>query len=135
MTDVIEHIENRELLLKLACNILKTGGLFVISVPTPLYPKIFGRKFSTKIGHLIDGFYLPQLDDLFIPVNCSRILYKYNTGVFSNIGCWLFYNKLNFNNKYLNILKCLLLYPFRFFDFWNNSKISCSLFAVYKNEK
>ncbi len=134
--DIIEHIKNPQELINLSKNKLKNNGIFIVSVPTPLYPKIFGRKFHNKIGHLVEGYSITKIDELFNNCNCQRIIYQYNTGIFSNIGCWLYYNKLIFNNKYLNLLKCLFLYPFIFLDFYNDSKISCSLFAVYKkNEK
>lgn len=136
LADIIEHIKNPQQLLSISEKFLENNGLFVISLPTPLYPKIFGKKFAAEIGHLVDGYSLSRLDELFKNINCKRIIYKYNTGLFSNIGCWLYYNKLNFNNGYINLLKQFILYPFRFLDFYNNSKISCSLFAVYqKNEK
>jgi len=137
LIDVIEHIENHQKLLYYSKTFLKDGGIFVVSVPTLLYPKIFGRNFASKIGHLVDGYSLLQIDELFKNLCCERIMHKYNTGLFSNIGCWLYYNKLNFNNKYLDFLKSLILYPFKFIDFYNNSQLSCSLFAIYKknNEK
>lgn len=131
LIDVIEHIEHPEETLQLSKNILKQGGFILVSVPTPLYPKIFGKDFALKIGHLVDGYSLSQLDELFKGIDCQMVTYNYNTGIFSNIGCWLYYNKLNFNNKYLNFFKSLILYPFKFLDLYNNYKISCSLFAVY----
>ena len=135
LIDIIEHIKEPQKLLFLCRKYLKKDGLFIISVPTPLYPKFFGRKFHAQIGHLIDGYSLPLIDEYLRSLNCRRIIYKYNTGIFSNLGCWLYYNKLNYDNKYFNFLKSLILYPFKFFDFVNNSRVSCSLFVVYKNEK
>ena len=134
LIDIIEHIRDPEKLIHLSKKILKNKGLFIVSIPTPLYPKFFGRDFHDKIGHLVDGYSLDQLDRLFEKLNCERIIYKYNTGLLSNIGCWLYYNKLSFNNKYFNFLKSIALYPFKFLDIYNNSSISCSLFAVYKNK-
>lgn len=134
LADIIEHVENPKELLDYSKKILKDEGFFVVSVPTPLYPKIFGRSFHNQIGHLIDGYFVSQLDELFNYVKCRRVLFKYNTGIFSNIGCWLYYNKLNFNNRYLNFLKSLILYPFKFLDFVNNFRVSCSLFAIYKKQ-
>ena len=131
--DVIEHIENTSKLLELSYKCLKEDGIFIVSVPTRLYSKIFGRDFCKKIGHIIDGYSIEELDELFRnSIDCIRMIYEYNTGIFSKIGCYLYYNKLNFNNKYFNFLVHFILYPFKFTDFYNNSKISCSLFAVYK---
>lgn len=134
MADIIEHIKDPQKLISFSAEYLKNNGFFVVSVPTPLYPKIFGRKFHNKIGHLRDGYSLDQLDELFHSVGCQRIMYKYNTGILSNVGCWLYYNKLNFNNGYINLLKQIILYPFKFLDFYNNLKTSCSLFAVYSKK-
>lgn len=133
LIDVIEHVNNPDRLILLCEKYLKNAGIFVVSVPTPLYPKFFGVNFSTKIGHLVDGYSLQELDKLF--GKYKRIKYIYNTGLISNIGCYLYYNKLNFNNKYFDFVKSLILYPFKFLDLINGPKISCSLFAVYKKNE
>ena len=136
LIDIIEHVKDSKKLLSLCKKHLKRGGLFIISVPTPLYPKFFGRKFHAQVGHIVDGYSLSQIDEYLQSFNCQRMIYKYNTGLFSNLGCWLYYNKLNFsNNRYFRFLKAVLLYPFKFLDFINNQRLSCSLFVVYKNEK
>jgi len=133
LIDCLEHIENTQKLLYFSKKLLKNDGLFVGSVPTQLYPKIFGHNFAAKVEHLVDSYSLMQLDKIFNNIDCRRLMYKYNTGYFSNIGCWLYYNKIKFSsNKYINLLKQLILYPFKYFDFYNNKEISCSLFAVYK---
>jgi len=131
LIDIIEHIKNPRKLLYLSKKFLNDNGLFIVSVPTPLYPKIFGRRFHNRIGHVVDGYSVSQLDSLFTDIGYQRIMYKYNTDFFSNKGCWLYYNKLNFNNKYFNFLKSLILYPFKFLDAYNNPQLSCSLCAVY----
>lgn len=138
LIDIIEHIRNPQKLICSLVPFLKDNGIFVVSVPTPQYSKIFGRDFTSKIGHLVDGYSLLQLEKLFKNLNCHRTISKYNTGLFSTIGCWLYYNKLSFSNKYFNFLKWVALYPFKFLDFYNNPQVSCSLFVVYKrknNEK
>lgn len=131
LIDIIEHIKNPQILIKTSKNYLDKNGFFIVSTPTPLYPKIFGVKFHNKIGHLVDGFSITQLDKLFNEFKFYRVAHQYNTGLFANFGCWLYYNKLNFKNKYFNFLKKLILYPFRFLDFYNNPQVSCSHFAVY----
>ncbi len=132
LIDIIEHVKDPQKLVFLCDKHLKNNGLLLVSVPTPLYPIYFGRNFHIKIGHLVDGYSLVQLDKLFDNIGCQRIMHRYNTGIFSNMGCWLYYNKLSITNKYFNFLKSLFLYPFRFLDFYNNDKVSCTLFAVYK---
>lgn len=132
LIDIIEHIKDVQRLIESSDRCLKKGGIYAVSVPTPLYPKIFGRGFHDKIGHVVDGYYLEELDKLFINgINCERLSHKYNTGLISNMGCYLYYRSRN-NNKYFNLLKSFVLYPFKFLDFFNNSKVSCSLFAAYK---
>jgi SAM-dependent methyltransferase len=135
LIDVIEHIKEPELWLESCNKILKDEGLYIISVPTPLYPKIFGREFHISIGHVKDGYTLDELDDLFSKLGCERLYYSYNTGLLGNIGCYLFYNRLKTQNKYINFIKFLFLYPFLFLDFYNNYKVSSSLFAVYRKKK
>jgi len=132
LMDVIEHLNSPQDLLKNLSKIVSNEALFLVSVPTPLYPKFFGRKFHERIGHLKDGYSISELDNLFDRINCERVFFKYNTGLISNLGCFLYYNLLDFNNRYLNLFKSLILYPFKFFDFYNSNKVSCSLFAVYK---
>lgn len=131
LIDVIEHIVNPKKFIGLLNEVLATNGLFIISVPTPLYPRVFGRRSHVKVGHLIDGYTEDELDRLFEGINCQKIISKYNTGFLSNIACWLCYNKLNSNNKYFNFFKFLVLYPFKFLDFYNSPRVSCSLFSVY----
>ena len=135
LMDIIEHIEDVRDALDLADRHLQKGGIYIVSTPTPLYPKVFGRKFHEKIGHVVDGYSLEALDRLFVKhLNCRRLMYKYNTGLLCSIGCWL-YHLFDFDNKYFNILKSLILYPFKFLDFYNSPQISCTLFAVYKKER
>lgn len=132
LVDIIEHVKNPQGMLVLTKKYLKKGGLFLISVPTPLYKRVFGEKFSNKVGHLVDGYTLSCLDKLFNSIGAERKVYKYNTGLFGGVGCWLYYKKLNCANKYLGFLKGLLLYPFRFLDFYNGDYLSCSLSMVYE---
>jgi len=136
LIDIIEHIPDPQKLIHLIRFCLTKESIVLVSVPTPLYPKIFGKKFHKKIGHLVNGYSIESLDELFYNEGYEIINIRYNTGLFSNIGCWLYYNVLKFDNKYFHFFKHLVLLPFIFLDFFNNSKISCSLFASYKlNEK
>jgi SAM-dependent methyltransferase len=130
--DFLEHVENPEEIIKLSIEKLNDNGIFLVSVPTPQYPKIFGEKFHKKVGHLVDGYDVSELDNLFKKFNCDRLIYKYNTGLFANIGCWLYYNVFgDVRNKYAFVIKSIILYLFKFMDVFNNSVISCSLFAAY----
>jgi len=136
LIDFIEHVSSPEIVLRMANKKLRENGMFIVSVPTPLYPKVFGRKFHKKIGHLVDGYSINQLDTLFKSINCNRLLYKYDTGLVSNFGCWIFYNKLgDIKNRYINFFKWIIVYPFKFLEILNGPYVSCSLFAVYEKSK
>jgi SAM-dependent methyltransferase len=137
LIDFIEHIGSPEITLRLANKKLRADGLFLVSVPTPLYPKVFGRKFHEKIGHLVDGYTINLLDTLFESINCNRLSNEYNTGLIGSFACWVYYNKLGderIRNKYINFISWLVLYPLKFLDIFNGPGISCSLFAVYKKK-
>jgi hypothetical protein len=131
--DILEHVAEPQKMLEVADCFLKENGFFAVSVPTPNYPKIFSRKFHNRIGHLVDGYSIQQLDRLFIgSLGFNRILHSYNTGLLSNIGCWLYYNIFGACNKYLNFLNLIMLYPLLGADWYNSSAESCTLFAVYR---
>ena len=51
LVDVLEHVEDDGAAIRSANRVLKTGGRFVISVPTPYYPYWFGERFDKIIGH------------------------------------------------------------------------------------
>jgi len=132
LLDIIEHVKNPQDLIAMSDKILLSNGLFVVSVPTPIYPKIFGRKTHIKVGHLVEGYSESQLDGLFLKMNYQKVMREYNTGMPAIISCWLSYNIFSSENKYFNFFKFLFLYPFKFLDFYNGPKVSTSLFAVYK---
>jgi SAM-dependent methyltransferase len=133
LSDIVEHVDNPIKMLGEALRCLKDGGLFVVSVPTPLYPRIFGRRFHYRIGHVLDGYTLESLDSLFVDnFGCARVSFKYNTGLVSNLGCWLYYNLLGSSNRIFAYAKYLILSPFVLLDLYNSHYVSCTLFAVYK---
>ncbi len=134
LIDFLEHISDPKSFLESIKNILDDKSEIIVSVPTYLYKKVFGEYFHVKVGHVKDGYSLAELNVLFSNIGYKPKLYSYNTGIFGNVGCFLYY-RLNFNNKYLNLLKQLVLYPFSFIDFINNKYISSSLFVVYEKAK
>lgn len=134
LLDIIEHLKEPEILLDLSNEILESGGVYLISVPTELYPKYFGNKFHKEIGHQVDGYSLKKLKKMFNEIGCELIFYKYSTGILSKYGCWLYYKIFYTNSRLLQIIKWLFLFPFQYFDLINNSKVSCSLFAVFKKK-
>ncbi|MDD1776306.1 MAG: class I SAM-dependent methyltransferase [Candidatus Methanomethylicus sp.] len=51
LVDVLEHVEDDSAAIQAVGRVLKKGGRFVISVPTPYYPYWFGERFDRIIGH------------------------------------------------------------------------------------
>ncbi|HIH64450.1 MAG: hypothetical protein PWP32_1661 [Methanothermobacter sp.] len=130
LMDILEHLQDPEKFLKNMDHLIKDDTLIAVSVPTPRYKKVFGENFHESIGHLRDGYTLRQLSKLFKGIDCELNTYSYNTGHFSDMGCYLYYRFFP-SNRYLNLFKILLLYPFRFLDIYNSESISCSIFAVF----
>lgn len=63
LVDVIEHVQDDNRVLSEAGRTLREGGKVEISTPTPLYPKVFGRAFHERIGHVRDGYALDELTE------------------------------------------------------------------------
>lgn len=99
-------------------------------MPTPNYPKVFGRKFHESIGHLVDGYHKSELDGLFKKINYKSDYFEYNTGLFGNIGAYIFYHA---KKKVHSRILYFLTMPFRIVDI-NFEKVSSSLFSVYMHE-
>lgn len=131
LIDVIEHITDPEKLIRKIIEYTNKKSLFLVSVPTINYPKVFGKRFHRKVGHVINGYTLRSLEDLMNKINCKLKYYKFNTGLLSNIGCFLYY-RISFNKRMLERIKIMLLYIFKYLDLVNNKKFSCSLFAVFE---
>jgi len=130
LIDILEHIENPADMLEKLRPKLKKKSLCLVSVPTYNYERFFGKVFHKKAGHVRQGYILQELNNLFEKIGGRMIYYKYNTGLISNLGCAIYYRSIS-DNKYLTALKSLALYPFRFLDFYNNDRVSSSLFAAY----
>ena len=131
LIDVLEHIINPQKMLQKIVENMKDGGLFIVSVPTPLYPIVFGRAFHIKVGHKIDGYTLEGITQIFEEINCELVYSKYNTGFISNIGCFMYY-RIFPEKRVIEFFKIFFLYVFKFLDFFNGEKISSSLFVVFK---
>lgn len=131
--DFIEHISNPEKFLEdLDCRLGSTKkAVYFVSVPTPIYPKVFGRRFHESIGHLVDGYTKSEVDGLFEKIGYKSAYSEYNTGLLGNTGAWIFYHlKGKVHKRVLN----LMTLPFRLFDI-NSEKLSSSLFCVYVNDR
>ena len=105
--------------------------IYIISVPTHRYHKVFGEEFHKNVGHVVEGYSLEELEKLFYRISgegekrFSKI--SYNTGLLGNIGANLYYKK----GKDLPLfVREIISKPFTFFDI-NNKNFSSSLFAVF----
>lgn len=63
--DFLEHIKNPDDFLEKLEGLLKDRHTYIISVPTPNYPKVFGYTFHKEVGHVCDGYTKEMLDGLF----------------------------------------------------------------------
>jgi 2-polyprenyl-3-methyl-5-hydroxy-6-metoxy-1,4-benzoquinol methylase len=133
LIDVLEHLKDPNSFLNTLLPELKNDCLVFVSVPTPLYPKIFGEAFHIGVGHLMDGYTIDSLDEVFNKNNFFRSLLKYNTGILSNLGCATFY-RITASTRLIIHIKSILFSFFKYLDIINNKKVSCSIFAIYKRE-
>jgi len=132
LADVLEHLENQEELLRTIQPAVRHGGICLVSVPTPNYPRVFGRSFHRKVGHVRDGYRLGELNALFAEAGGRLVSHHYCTGLLSSLGCAVYYRMPA--TRWATALKAILLAPFRLLDFCNGPRVSCSLFAAYRFE-
>jgi len=59
--DVLEHIDDDMLALTAINTVLEPNGLLIVSVPTPLFPKCFGKAWAQAIEHVRDGYSIEEL--------------------------------------------------------------------------
>ena len=132
--DIIEHLLQPELVLSALDPALPVGGHVVISVPTPRYPRVFGREMHERIGHVVEGYTIEPLSAL-LPANYRLVHHRYSTGMFASWICFLYYRVLSLIPSVR--LRLLAGFPFlklHRLDWWNGPGRSCSLFAVYRKE-
>lgn len=134
--DFLEHIKNPDNFLKKLEGLLKGKHIYIVSVPTPNYPKVFGRKFHKEVGHVCDGYTKEMLDDLFKKAGgYKRVFSSYNTGAIGSIGARIYYKWLwNTQSRVWKVLRYFLTIPFRWLDI-NNEKVSCEVFAIYRKQE
>jgi len=92
--DVLEHVPDDNKAVCEVSRVLKEGGRLIISVPTPNYPKFFGREFAQRIGHLRDGYWHYEIAKLLQQNGIRVIKYKYYTLFPSSLVCSFFYRVL-----------------------------------------
>jgi len=59
--DVLEHIDDDMLALSQMNSVLEPNGLLVLTIPTLLFPKCFGKAWAEAIGHLRDGYSIEEI--------------------------------------------------------------------------
>lgn len=125
LIDVLEHIkEDLESLITIN-SLLKMGGNLIISVPTPSYPKYFGRKFANEIGHVRDGYLIGDLERLLNWSGFKIVAWSYHTNFLSPYLCELWY-KYNLPIK-LKIMLFPFLKSFCYLDFIGKGINSCGI--------
>jgi hypothetical protein len=111
---------------------LETGGYAILSVPTPLYPRIMGRQFHEDVGHLVDGYGIDQLNAL-VPPNYRMVSSQYTTGPLTWPACYFFYRYVrHLSSRLSRTVARLAYYPVRYLDLLNGPDMSVSLFVVYQ---
>ncbi|CAK1314192.1 type 12 methyltransferase [Burkholderia pseudomallei] len=132
LIDVLEHLDNPRALLEGVEKKLRPDGSVLISVPTHRYPRVFGLKYHSAVGHVRDGFNLQELDQLLGP-SYKRTQYSYNTGLVASIACACFYRLIpKIPVRKIAILSMISLHLSRLVDVFNGESLSCSLWAVYQ---
>ncbi|MCD4535635.1 methyltransferase domain-containing protein [Nocardioides sp. cx-169] len=91
--DVMEHIDDHETAARQLAAALRPGASLVISVPTPNYPKVFGREFHEAIGHVRDGYWIEDMEALLAPAGFQIERHHYYTGRLASAGCSLVYRR------------------------------------------
>jgi SAM-dependent methyltransferase len=89
--DVLEHIDDDELAIQQIAEALAPGGRLVVSVPTPRYPVMFGRKFHDHLGHVREGYYLEDLEPKISAAGLTVKEHRYYTGTWVGRAARVFY--------------------------------------------
>jgi 2-polyprenyl-3-methyl-5-hydroxy-6-metoxy-1,4-benzoquinol methylase len=94
LLDVIEHVQEDRALLSEVFRVLKPGGFVILSVPTPNYPRVFGRHFHSSVGHVREGYWQRNLESLFRASGFEVDSSKPYTFPPSAFACSIFYRLL-----------------------------------------
>lgn len=132
LMDILEHLRNPVDALGWLSRYLKKGGYAVVSVPTPFYPRVFGPRFHCEVGHVVDGYWLEELQQI-MPESFDLIEYRYHTGLLTWPACFLYYRYFRgVQSHSVRLAVESLLAPFRWLDVINGKYMSASLFALYR---
>ena len=94
LADVIEHIDADDAALREAFRVTTPGGYVLTSVPTPAYPRWFGREMHQRIGHVRDGYTRQELLTALRRAGFISIHARYHTGLLFLLLAWLYYRHL-----------------------------------------
>ena len=128
--DIIEHIPDEAAFVRAVGENSAEDCVYFVSVPTKTYPKVFGRAYHEKVGHVREGYSVEELEALFNAAGARFISHSYATGLVARIGCFAYY-RLNTGSNLLNAILGLFVLPFRYMDVGNSKDASCSLFGVF----
>lgn len=91
LIDVLEHIGDDRLALRNINKLLVLGGYLIISVPTPNYPKNFGKRYAKTIGHVRDGYFIDDIKALLEDGSFKLIKWRYYTNNLASKLCSFWY--------------------------------------------
>ena len=66
----------------------------VVSVPTPEYPRFFGREFHLAVGHVRDGYSRFQITRLLNEAGFRILSAEHYTKLPASLACYPFYRYL-----------------------------------------
>jgi len=129
LADVLEHVPNPAEVMRKAAAAVREGGHVLVSVPTPLFPRVFGARFHEAVGHLVPGYDLEALRAL-AGQDLALEAHRYSTGPLAYLPCGLFYRFCRSGSVAAKLFGAAL-HVFRALDRLNGPGRSCSLFASW----
>jgi SAM-dependent methyltransferase len=130
LIDVLEHLPDATIFLRDLRGTMSSAAIVLISVPTPLYPKVFGRKFHERVGHVVDGYDARSLSTMLADAGFAVERCQYNTGAIASVMAYLYYNVFGEMTGKLKSLAGVAFGSLKSADFLATPRMSCSLFAI-----
>ena len=136
LLDVLEHVPAPKDLSAVVARRISSGTRVLVSVPTRLYPRVFGRAYHEHVGHLHEGFVLDDLDQWF--AGLERVRYRYSTGPLTWAGAAALYYRVLARSTGARPLhssrqrvRGAAVDSVSFSGLLERESVSCSLFAEY----
>ncbi len=134
LVDVLEHIEDTRAMIEVVHRHIRPNGLVLVSVPTPLFPKVFGRRFHDSIGHVRDGYVEAEIKELFHGFDLIHC--EYSTGPLVLPFCALYYRVVErFRSRSWRQIAGFSLLVTAWLDIWHPKSMSCSMFLAFRAPK